>query len=178
MLPSEIYLMWRQYPWPFGDYACDAKIVVTEAIIYASILTIVAFSCERCHFYFKLFNFSKFFLSRYLAICQSLSPLSRSSTGQAKKMVGLIWSISFLSAMPWAFFTKVNYLEYDGTILEESAWCSIPFNEETSGSLYMILGSAFLYFFIPMLVVTLLYTRLDIYNTPFPFSLCCELHSF
>ena len=74
-------------------------------------------------------------------------------------MIGLIWSISFLSAMPWAFFTKVNYLEYDGTILEESAWCSIPFNEETSGSLYMMLGSTILYFFIPMVVVTLLYLR-------------------
>ena len=46
-MPSELYLMWRQYPWSFGDLACDAKIVVTEAIIYASILTIVAFSCER-----------------------------------------------------------------------------------------------------------------------------------
>ena len=27
--------------------ACDAKIVITEAIIYASILTIVAFTGER-----------------------------------------------------------------------------------------------------------------------------------
>ena len=115
-------------------------------------------------------NFSSFpsFSSRYLAICQPLSPLSRSSTGQAKKMVGLIWSISFLSAMPWAFFTKVNYLEYDGTILEESAWCSIPFNEETSGSLYMMLGSTILYFFAPMIVVTLLYTRYGIYQRTFP----------
>ena len=46
-MPSELYLMWRQYPWPFGDLTCDLKIVVTETIIYASILTIVAFSCER-----------------------------------------------------------------------------------------------------------------------------------
>ena len=46
-MPSELYLLWRQYPWTFGDLACDAKIVVTEAIIYSSILTIVAFTCER-----------------------------------------------------------------------------------------------------------------------------------
>ena len=46
-MPSEVYLMWQQYPWPWGDIACDAKIVITETIIYASILTIVAFSCER-----------------------------------------------------------------------------------------------------------------------------------
>ena len=46
-MPGELYLMWRQYPWPFGDFTCDLKIVLTETIIYASILTIVAFSCER-----------------------------------------------------------------------------------------------------------------------------------
>ena len=46
-MPSELYLMWHQYPWTFGDFACDAKIVVTETIIYASILTVVAFSGER-----------------------------------------------------------------------------------------------------------------------------------
>ena len=77
-----------------------------------------------------------YFCERYLAICRPLSPLSRSSTGKAKKMIGLIWLISFISASPWAFFTKVNYLAYDGSILEESAWCSIPFNKETRGSLY------------------------------------------
>ena len=60
-MPSELYLMWRQYPWSFGDLACDAKIVVTEAIIYASILTIVAFSCESGISISNFFNFSKFF---------------------------------------------------------------------------------------------------------------------
>ena len=105
---------------------------------------------------------------RYLAICRPLSPLARSSTVQAKKVICCIWVISCCSAAPWAAFTKVNYLTYHGRTLEESAWCSIPFNEETSGSLYMMLGSTVLYFFIPMVVVTLLYTRLDIYNRTFP----------
>ena len=39
--------MWHQYPWTLGEFACDAKIVITEAITYASILTIVAFTTER-----------------------------------------------------------------------------------------------------------------------------------
>ena len=46
-LPSELYQMWHQYPWLFGHLACDVKIVVQEAITYASILTIVSFSAER-----------------------------------------------------------------------------------------------------------------------------------
>ena len=74
-------------------------------------------------------------------------------------MIFFIWMISCASAAPWAFFTKVNYLSYQGVMLEESAWCSIPFNEETTGSLYMMLGSTLLYFFAPLVVVTLLYTR-------------------
>lgn len=144
-MPSELYLLWRQYPWTFGDLACDAKIVVTEAIIYSSILTIVAFTCER-----------------YLAICHPLSPLSRSSTGKAKKIISWIWLVSFLSALPWALFTKVNYLVFNDRIVEESAWCSIPFNEEPSGSLYMMLGSTIIYFIVPMVVVTMLYTRIGL----------------
>ena len=39
--------MWKQYPWPFGDIACDAKIVISETVINASILIIVALTCER-----------------------------------------------------------------------------------------------------------------------------------
>ena len=46
-MPLELYQIWVQYPWTLGDLACDAKIVIMEAIIYASILTIVAFSFER-----------------------------------------------------------------------------------------------------------------------------------
>ena len=49
-MPLELYQIWVQYPWTLGDLACDAKIVLTEAIIYASILTIVAFSFERYDF--------------------------------------------------------------------------------------------------------------------------------
>ena len=49
------------------------------------------------------------YLARYLAICRPLSPLARSSMGEAKKIILLIWAISFLSALPWALFTKVTF---------------------------------------------------------------------
>ena len=55
-MPLELYQIWVQYPWTFGDFACDAKIVLTETIIYASILTIVAFSFERYLFTPKKHN--------------------------------------------------------------------------------------------------------------------------
>ena len=57
-MPLELYQIWVQYPWTFGDFACDAKIVLTETIIYASILTIVAFSFER-YFYFDKVDYKE-----------------------------------------------------------------------------------------------------------------------
>ena len=56
-------------------------------------------------------------------------------------------------------FVQVNYLEYNNVELKESAWCTIPFNEESNGSLYMMLGSTIIYFFAPLIIVTLLYSK-------------------
>ena len=46
-MPFEVYLLWRQYPWVLGEFACDAKMLTTETVTYSSILTIVAFTIER-----------------------------------------------------------------------------------------------------------------------------------
>ena len=47
-----------------------------------------------------------------------------------------------------------------GIPLEESAWCSIPFNEENIDSLYMMLITTLVYFLVPMFTVSILYIRL------------------
>ena len=54
---------------------------------------------------------------------------------------------------------QVNYLEYNDVELKESAWCTIPFNEESNGPLYMMLGSTIIYFCAPIIIVTLLYSK-------------------
>lgn len=64
-----------------------------------------------------------------------------------------------MSASPWAMFTKVNYLVYEGENLEQSSWCSIPFNEENIESLYMMLFTTVIYFLVPMFTVLILYIR-------------------
>lgn len=46
-MPFELYWLWRQYPWVFGDAVCDAKMLTTETVTYSSILTILAFTVER-----------------------------------------------------------------------------------------------------------------------------------
>lgn len=54
---------------------------------------------------------------------------------------------------------QVNYLVYDNKTLTQSAWCSIPFNEQPTGSVYMMLASTIIYFFAPLFIVGLLYTK-------------------
>lgn len=53
----------------------------------------------------------------------------------------------------------MNYLTYNEVELAQTAWCSIPFNEESHGALYMMLGSTLIYFFAPMIIVSLLYCK-------------------
>ena len=43
----EVYSMWHQYPWRFGEALCDFKTVFTESVTCASILTVVTFTVER-----------------------------------------------------------------------------------------------------------------------------------
>jgi hypothetical protein len=42
-----VYQLWRQYPWVFGEFACNAKMLTMETVTYASIFTILAFTVER-----------------------------------------------------------------------------------------------------------------------------------
>ena len=46
-MPSEVYLMWHKYPWIFGHLACDAKIVITEGISHAAVISGLVASAER-----------------------------------------------------------------------------------------------------------------------------------
>ena len=56
-------------------------------------------------------------------------------------------------------YLEVNYLSYQGLRLAGSAWCSIPFTEESVASLYMMLLSTVVYFITPLLCVIFLYVR-------------------
>ena len=61
-MPFELYLLWRQYPWVFGEVICDAKMIATETVTYSSILTIVAFTVERLIFQFIKLIFASILL--------------------------------------------------------------------------------------------------------------------
>lgn len=78
---------------------------------YVSVLTIVAFSMER-----------------YLAICHPLHLYAMSGFQRAVRIIAALWIIAFLSAMPFAAFTNVHYLEFpegSGKRVNESAFCGM-----------------------------------------------------
>jgi len=55
----------------------------------------------------------------------------------------------------------VNYLtnEYTNEVLEESAWCAVPWNEDSRSPLYLMIASTVVAFIIPFTLVTVLYYR-------------------
>ncbi len=74
-------------------------------------LTIVSFSMER-----------------YLAICHPLYSHTMSGFKRAVRIIGLVWVVSLASAVPYALFTRINYIDrplHSGNVLPESAFCAL-----------------------------------------------------
>ncbi|KFM79479.1 Neuropeptides capa receptor, partial [Stegodyphus mimosarum] len=123
---------------------CWLRGVVPEATAYASILTIVTFSTER-----------------YIAICHPIRQQTKSKLSRAIRNIGIIWVFSGASALPYAVFTRVNYVKTKGgLIIEESAWCGFPFNDPDRSWETLMLCSTFLFFVAPISLITALYVRI------------------
>ena len=78
---------------------------------YSSVLIIVAFSMER-----------------YLAICHPLYSHTMSGFKRAVRIIVLVWFLAMLSAIPYALFTRLNYVDRplgSGNFLHESAFCAL-----------------------------------------------------
>ncbi|XP_047351516.1 uncharacterized protein LOC124949830 [Vespa velutina] len=145
-LPNELSVFWQQYPWTLGVALCKIRAYVSEMSSYVSVLTIVAFSMER-----------------YFAICHPLRVYTMSGLKRPIRFIFAAWSIALVSAIPFAIYTKVNYVEYppkSGNCSAESAICAILSNNMPNFPLYEI--SCIIFFFLPMLVILVVYTRMGL----------------
>ncbi|XP_067000362.2 neuropeptides capa receptor [Anabrus simplex] len=146
-LPNDLSVFWQQYPWVLGETLCKFRAVVSEMMSYTSVLTIVAFSMER-----------------YLAICHPLYSYSMKGLRRALRIIAVVWLVSLASAVPFAAYTTVNYIDYppgSGNIVAESAFCAML--DENVPSHYPVYElSSLVFFLIPMLVMVVLYVRMGL----------------
>ncbi|XP_054263035.1 neuropeptides capa receptor-like [Macrosteles quadrilineatus] len=146
-LPNDLSVFWQQYPWIFGEALCKVRALVSEMTSYTSVLTIVAFSMER-----------------YLAICHPLHSYAMSGLRRAVRIIAVLWLVSFISALPFAAFTKVNYIDYppgSHIWVEESAFCGM-LEENVPKNLPIYELSFFVFFFVPLCVIIALYAKIGL----------------
>ncbi|XP_063709745.1 neuropeptides capa receptor-like [Culicoides brevitarsis] len=141
-LPYEISLYWHQYPYNLGLPFCKIRAWISEASTYVSVLTIVAFSMER-----------------FLAICHPLHSYRMSGLRRAMRIIAILWTMSFISAVPFGIYSDIDYLTYppDNTTIYESAFCGLFQNP---GYLWEV--STCIFFAIPMIVMVVLYLMMGL----------------
>ncbi len=67
-------------------------------------------------------------MERYLAICHPLYSHTMSGFKRAVRIIALVWLVSLLFALPYAFFTRVNFIDrplQSGNFLPDSAFCAL-----------------------------------------------------
>ncbi|XP_067137349.1 LOW QUALITY PROTEIN: neuropeptides capa receptor-like [Centruroides vittatus] len=146
-LPNDLKVFWQQYPWTFGDVICRLRAYVAEMTSNASVLTIVAFTTER-----------------YIAICHPLLVHKFSTLTRAIKIISTVWVLACASAIPFAVYTRINYLDYpadSGILAEESGICTLPMdnNDVTFPLLHF---STIVFFCLPMTVIIILYIKIGL----------------
>lgn len=175
-LPLEMYSIYHQYPWQLGELMCHVKTLVLESTANASVLTLGK-GCDLIQL-LTLASFVSIFarihpvtftVERFLAICGTSKPPNQNmftpkSITHMKKIalrnISLIWVVSLCGASPMVAYTRINYLEYNETRLEESAWCGLPYNEPDRRWEWVMLSSTILFFLIPLTIITVLYYRI------------------
>ncbi|XP_014228153.1 pyrokinin-1 receptor-like [Trichogramma pretiosum] len=141
-LPPEIYYMWSNYPYVFGEAFCILQSFAAETAANATVLTITAFSVER-----------------YVAICHPFLSHAISNLKRAIRYVIAVWTLALVLAIPQAVqFGLVYQRHEDGSIVAESAICSLKWTFLD----HAFEVSTFLLFVVPMIVITVLYILIGV----------------
>ncbi|XP_054724059.1 neuropeptides capa receptor-like [Uloborus diversus] len=146
-LPNDLKVYWQQYPWGLGEPVCKMRAFIAEMTGYASVLTIVAFTIER-----------------YIAICHPLFLQKMPTLQRAIKFITSVWITSCLCALPFAYYTRINYIDYpigSGNYLKESAYCGLPM-EIQHITRPLLQAATFIFFFFPLTLILILYIKISL----------------
>ncbi|XP_055346386.1 neuropeptides capa receptor-like [Paramacrobiotus metropolitanus] len=145
-VPLEIYGYWQQYPWIFGRVVCSISAFLPETCLYSSILTIVVFTYER-----------------YRAVTDPIATFRSFSVRRIAKVILAVWLLAMINAAPFAYFKTVNHLyDQNGLIMEETAWCEIPFTINAQLR-PLFIYSAICFYILPMFLLAVLYVRIGLF---------------
>ncbi|WAR09406.1 PK1R-like protein [Mya arenaria] len=146
-LPPEVYSIWEAYPWRFGEPFCIIKTFVMEVTSYSTVLTITGFTIER-----------------YMAICHPIRVQPCFHVSRATRCIIVIWTISTFSALPYPVHTRTFYYLSDSLTkrpIADSLVCNIP-HRWTGRMITVFQLSTFVYFLVPMVVITLIYVLIGV----------------
>ncbi|XP_068452001.1 neuromedin-U receptor 1 [Clinocottus analis] len=134
-MPLEIYDLWRNYPFPFGEGGCYFKTFLFETVCFASILNVTALSVER-----------------YIAVVYPLKTRYLSTNRHAKRVIAVVWAVSMTCAVP---NTSLHGIFYLPERMEESAICTVLKPLWIYNMVMQITTVCF--YFVPMMVISVLY---------------------
>lgn len=134
-MPLEIYELWQNYPFPFGEGGCYFKTFLLETVCFASILNVTALSVER-----------------YIAVLHPLKTRYLSTNQHVKRVITVVWVVSMICAVPNTSLHGIFHLPQR---VEESAMCTVLKPIWIYNMIMQITTVCF--FFVPMMVISVLY---------------------
>lgn len=137
-LPYEIHKLWSPLTYPFGEANCIAMSLAQETSTNATVLTITAFTVER-----------------YIAICRPFMSHTMSKLSRAVRFIVAIWVFALCLAVPQVYqFGIISYVD-EG---QQVSACTL----KAHGMLQVFVTSSFVFFIVPMSVISVLYTLIGI----------------
>ncbi|XP_077992107.1 growth hormone secretagogue receptor type 1-like [Glandiceps talaboti] len=128
-------------PWLLGETMCKLVPFLEHSTEQASVLTLVAIAMER-----------------YIAICHPLKAQYTCTSDRTLKICVSIWAISTSASLPYVFMARyLPYLDSDNTV----KYACGTFVEGTPSEVYIII-SAVVFFFVPMVILAVLYGKIAI----------------
>ncbi|KAG5836043.1 hypothetical protein ANANG_G00250420 [Anguilla anguilla] len=136
-MPLEIYDLWQNYPFPFGEGGCYFKTFLFETVCFASVLNVMALSVER-----------------YVAVVHPLKTRYIITNKHAHRVISAVWVGSLACAVPNTSLHGIYYL-YLPERVAESATC-ILLKPRWMYNL-VVLVTTVLFYLVPMTVICVLY---------------------
>ncbi len=141
-MPLEIYELWQNYPFPFGESICCFKIFLFETVCFASVLNVTVLSVER-----------------YIAVIHPLKTRYAITNKHAQRVIASVWALSLICAIPNTSLHGLQYQYLPEKVLE-SATCNLLKPKWMYNLVIQV--TTVLFYFIPMMMISVLYLMIGL----------------